>query len=87
MRFHSAYRLFFVLVAKKQEEIISKIKRRAVFVTNVREKEPREYRDKMLVEMQSLSVSSAAMNRGLIVSKTIIKPISVISISDFTKKP
>ena len=79
--------MFFVLVAKKQEEIISKIKRRAVFVTNVREKEPREYRDKMLVEMQSLSVSSAAMNRGLIVSKTIIKPISVISISDFTKKP
>ena len=79
--------MFFVLVAKKQEEIISKIKRRAVFVTNVREKEPREYRDKMLVEMQSSSVSSAVKNRGLIVSKTITKPISVISIINFTLKP
>ena len=77
----------FVLAAKKQEEIITKIKRRAVFVTNVREKEPREYRDKMLVEMQSSSVSSAAKNRGLIVSKTIIKPIFVISILDCTIKP
>ena len=74
-------------MAKKQEEIISKIKDRVVIAKNAREKEPREFRDKMLMDDQSSSASSAAMNRGLIVSKTIIKPIYVISILDFTIKP
>ena len=74
-------------MANKQEEIISKIKERAVIAKNAREKEPREFRDKMLMDDQSSSASSVAKSRGLIVSRTITKPIFVISISNFTLKP
>ena len=73
-------------MANKQEEIISKIKERAVIAKNAREKEPREFRDK-LMDDQSSSASSVAKSRGLIVSRTITKPIFVISISNFTLKP